>query len=79
MRGYRRNGEGWLMPIKKRSKAMVEDHGSSPPKRRYFETYEQASAWAQAACNQAYLDGRQCQDRFYVWCSGECYSYDRTI
>jgi hypothetical protein len=76
VRGYRKNKEGRRVPIKQRSQAMVEDHGTSPPKRRYFPTYEEASAWAQAACNQAHLEGRQSQDRFYVWCGGDCYSYD---
>jgi hypothetical protein len=72
MRGYRKNKQGFLVKIQKHSVARVDDTATG--KRRYFETYEEASAFADKAFKAAVAANQQSEDRFYIWSAGESYS-----
>lgn len=58
--------------IKKASASRVDD--MSRGTHRYFETHEQATAYANEALAKAIAAGEQSQDRFYIWNAGTCYS-----
>lgn len=72
MRGYRRTAKG-LVRITP-SKARVDD--DSTKVRRYFKDYDEAVAFAQRKCDEAYAKGEQSVDRFYMWSGGVCNTFE---
>jgi hypothetical protein len=59
------------------SQARVDDMSKNTKK--YFPTYEQASAWAKSELARAKAAGEQTQDRFYIWSAGEIYTIGDSV